>query len=376
SSQIVEAPIGQPGGTGVDCGLVQVEVANAAAAAGGREHEITAGKARERLEQVNGHAGERHLMRGAALGATCRNDPERIIEVDLAPGHVGGLAAANCGQEQEAGKRPGGVDPLGAPPEQRNLRIRQHPLARGHGADELARFDELAGVAHDVAELARDAEAIDAGCERERLRRHVGTGLPVNFLDHANDVGALDLSGDAGAPARDEMPLDGLFDLGCSALLGGSWAGEEGFGERTEGVNRMPTLLRMHARDEIAERRAGELARLGQTDLGVAGEHHADRARVARHPSHDEERDDTPVGNSAAECRLRGVPMDDTLARRTWLEALEIAVGENGALGGGHGGPEKRMLSLGATWGLRSSYVNPCFMISPDVHRKALTTGT
>src|SRR5215472_16505689 len=119
-------------------------------------------------------------------------------------------------------------------------------------------------------------------------------------------------------------------------------AGEEGFGERTEGVNRMPALLRMHARDEIAERRAGELARLGQTDLGVAAEHHADRARVARHPSHDEERDDTPVGNSAAECRLRGVPMDDTLARRSWLEALEIAVGENGALGGGHGGPEKR----------------------------------
>src|SRR5262245_57784536 len=67
AAQIVETPIGQPGGTGVDCGLVQVEVANAAAAAGGREHEITAGKARERLEQVNGHAGERHLMRGAAL---------------------------------------------------------------------------------------------------------------------------------------------------------------------------------------------------------------------------------------------------------------------------------------------------------------------
>src|SRR5262249_30512633 len=94
------------------------------------------------------------------------------------------------------------------------------------------------------------------------------------------------------------------------------------------------------------------------------------------HPSHDEERDDTPVGNSAAECRLRGVPVDDTLARRSWLEALEIAVGEDGALGGGRGGPEKRMVSLGATWRLRSSYAHTSFMITPVVQSKPLTTST
>src|SRR5262245_25803125 len=359
SSQIVEAPIGQLGGTDVDCGLVQVEVANAAAAAGGREHEITAGKARERLEQVNGHAGERHLMRGAALGATCRNDPKRIIEVDLAPGHMGGLATADRRQKQEARKRPGRVDAFSALPEQCNLRVGKHALARGHGADELARLDKLAGIALDVAELARDAEAIDAGRERERLGRHVGAGLPVDFLEHGDGVGALDLGGNASAPPRDKMSLDGLFDLGCGALLGGSGTAQKCLGERTEGVDRVPALLRMHARHEIAERRAGELARRGQADVGIAAEHRADRARVAGHTPHNKEGDHAAVGDSAAERRLCRVPMDAPLARRSRSEALEVAVGENGALGGGHGWPRKKDVVargyMGATLGLCQS---------------------
>src|SRR5262249_33387059 len=95
SSQIVEAPIGQRGGAaGAVSVLVKAEAREPVRAAGGRESEVPAGEARERPQQIDGHAGERNLMRDAALGATCRNDPERIIEVDLAPRHVGGLTAA------------------------------------------------------------------------------------------------------------------------------------------------------------------------------------------------------------------------------------------------------------------------------------------
>src|SRR5262249_32047285 len=70
SSQIVEAPIGQRGGARVDCVLVKAEAADSATAAGGREYEVAAGEARERPQQIDGHAGERNLMRAAALGAT------------------------------------------------------------------------------------------------------------------------------------------------------------------------------------------------------------------------------------------------------------------------------------------------------------------
>src|SRR6516225_11204711 len=124
-------------------------------------------------------------MRSAALGAVRRDHPKRIIEIGLVPSHASGLAAADCGQEQEAYEWAAGISaldvvadlPLGRPPEQRDLGVGQHALTRGHGTDELARLDELAGIARDVAQLARDAEAIDARCERERLGRHVGAGL-------------------------------------------------------------------------------------------------------------------------------------------------------------------------------------------------------
>src|SRR5215471_8973230 len=45
--------------------------------------------------------------------------------------------------------------------------------------------------------------------------------------------------------------------------------------------------------------------------------------------------------------------MDDPLARRGGLEALEVAVGEKGALGGGHGWPRKNRRCRS---GLRGGY--------------------
>src|SRR5262245_38886091 len=209
--------------------------------------------------------------------------------------------AASLRRTAVRSRRRGRADAFSALPEQCKLRVGKHALARGHGADELARLDKLAGIALDVAELARDAEAIDAGRERERLGRHVGAGLPVDFLEHGDGVGALDLGGNASAPARDKMSLDGLFDLGCGALLGGSGTAQKCLGERTEGVDRVPALLRMHAGHEIAERRAGELARRRQADAGLAAEHHADRARVAPHAAHDEKGDHAAIGDSTAE---------------------------------------------------------------------------
>src|SRR5262249_56693158 len=97
-----------------------------------------------------------------------------------------------------------------------------HPLARGHCTDEVTRPNELARVARDAAELAGDGEAVDRGCEREDLRRHVGTGGPVDLLEQINDVGALDLGGDARAPARKEMFADHLLDPGPRPPLPGA----------------------------------------------------------------------------------------------------------------------------------------------------------
>src|SRR6516165_4303024 len=44
AAQIVKAPIGQSGGSRIDCVLVKAEAANSATAAGGREHEVAAGE--------------------------------------------------------------------------------------------------------------------------------------------------------------------------------------------------------------------------------------------------------------------------------------------------------------------------------------------
>src|SRR6516164_511164 len=75
--------------------------------------------------------------------------------------------------------------------------------------------------------------------------------------------------------------------------------------------------------------------------------------------------------------------MGDPLAQRGGLEALEVAIGEDGALGGGGMRPRghrrcrsrKRTLSLGATWGLRRGHVNPCEALSTDVIRKCAAGG-
>ena len=106
------------------------------------------------------------------FGTACRNDPERTIEIDLAPRHVSRLATADRRQEQEAREGTGGVDVLGRPPQQHDLGIGQNALARRHVADEVRDLDQGAWIARDL--LARHGVAEDRGSEREGLGRRIG----------------------------------------------------------------------------------------------------------------------------------------------------------------------------------------------------------
>src|SRR5262245_20348352 len=96
------------------------------------------------------------------------------------------------------------------------------------------------------------------------------------------------------------MPTDRSPDRGGGTLLGGSRAGEEGFGERGEGPGVLPLLtgLGVNAGYKIADGSDGERARLGETNIGVAAQGDADRLRSPWHPAHDEERDHAPVGDA------------------------------------------------------------------------------
>ena len=108
-SQIMETPIGQPGtahrlrpcrGRSCGCRVRPPVVENT------KSPPVKRGSDRSRSMAMP----ESGTSCGTPLfGATCRNDPERIIEIDLAPRHVGRLATADRRQEQEARKwhRPG-----------------------------------------------------------------------------------------------------------------------------------------------------------------------------------------------------------------------------------------------------------------------------
>src|SRR5262249_49840505 len=64
---------------------------------------------------------------------------------------------------------------------------------------------------------------------------------------------------------------------------------------------------------------------------GIAAKGDADRLRPPRHAPHDEETHDAPLGDSDAEGRPRGVPVDGSLTGGSGLEALEKSVGEDDA---------------------------------------------
>ena len=133
--------------------------------------------------------------------------------------------------------------------------------------------------------------------------------------------------------------------------------------------------LGVNAGNEVADGGSGERPRLGETDIGIAAQGDADRLRPPRHASHDEERDHATIGDPDAEGRPRRVPVDGSLTGGGGLEALEKSVGKDGALC--HDGVQlrKKRGQLGATWGLRTGCVNPCFCRLIDVHYKPTIGG-
>src|SRR5262245_1264067 len=122
----------------------------------------------------------------------------------------------------------------------------------------------------------------------------------------------------------------------------------------------------MDASNKIADRRSGERPRLGETDIGIAAQGDADRLRPPGHAPHDEEAHDAPVGDSDAEGRPRGVPVDGSLTGGGGFEALEKSVGKDGARC--HDGVQlwKKEVNLGLHGGYRqavSTYVFARFSV-------------
>src|SRR5262245_42480187 len=175
-----------------------------------------------------------------------RDHPQGTVEVDLGPRHPRGFVAANRCQEQEARKRTGGIGAfylrsiadfaLCRLPHEYDLGIGQDALSRLHLVDEVAGLDQMTRVVLQPPEFAGDTEAVDLRCQCKRLGRHVGAGARIDLFKHGDDVTALDLGDDAGAPSWDQMPVDRLPDLRSGALLGGGRSSEKLLSECTESV--------------------------------------------------------------------------------------------------------------------------------------------
>ena len=210
-------------------------------------------------------------MRDAALGALGRNDPERIVEVDLAPRHVGGLAAADRRQEQEPRKRTGRVEVLGCLPEQQDLGIAQDTLARRHIADEVRDPDQGAWIARDL--FAHHSVSEDRGGERERLcgryrDRAVRSRSSTMVMASARVMRAASRLPQRGSRCWADRPPD----RGGGALPGGGGRERKASASAAKllAARCCRVLPGMDAGDKIADRGGGERPRLREADVGIA----------------------------------------------------------------------------------------------------------